>query len=169
MNEHDGEIRILAVCLGNICRSPTAHGVLQRKLEEAGLDGRVRVDSAGTGDYHIGKMPDPRAREAAAGRGYDLTGLRARQVEPDDFRRFHLILAADSENYADLVALAPSPADRTKVRYLLDFAASPEQEVPDPYAESEEAFDRVLDLVEEAADGLVEAVQTGEWIAHASA
>ncbi|KPV40095.1 hypothetical protein AN478_08020 [Thiohalorhabdus denitrificans] len=169
MNEHDGEIRILVVCLGNICRSPTAHGVLQRKLEDAGLDGRVQVDSAGTGDYHIGKMPDPRACEAAAGRGYDLTGLRARQVEPGDFKRFHLILAADSENYADLVALAPSAADRDKVRFLLDFAASPDQEVPDPYAEADEAFDRVLDLAEEAADGLVEAVQTGEWVTYASA
>ncbi|HKJ88626.1 MAG TPA: low molecular weight protein-tyrosine-phosphatase [Gammaproteobacteria bacterium] len=162
-------IRILVVCLGNICRSPMAHGVLQQKLDEAGLSDRVVVDSAGTGDYHIGSMPDRRACEAAAGRGYDLSTLRARQVQPVDLVRFDLILAADSENFADLVALAPGPAERSKVRYLLDFANSREQEVPDPYEEEARAFSRVLDLVEEAADGLVEALRSGEWSANASA
>ncbi|MFA9462032.1 low molecular weight protein-tyrosine-phosphatase [Thiohalorhabdus methylotrophus] len=162
-------MRILVVCLGNICRSPTAHAVLERKLAEAGFAGRVQVDSAGTGDYHIGGVPDPRACEAAAERGYDLTHLRARQVEPADFVRFDMILAADSENFADLVALAPGAAERAKVKYLLDYAGSPEQEIPDPYEEEAQAFGRVLDLVEEAADGLVEALQSGDWTTHASA
>jgi protein-tyrosine phosphatase len=153
-----GEIRILVVCLGNICRSPMAHGVLERKLAAAGLDQRVRVDSAGTGDYHIGKGPDPRARDAAGERGYDLSHLRARQVEFTDLERFDLVLVADRENYADLMALASGEDERGKIRLLLSYGRSEREEVPDPYEGGTADFDLALDLIEDAADGVVAAL-----------
>ncbi|HKJ70527.1 MAG TPA: low molecular weight protein-tyrosine-phosphatase [Gammaproteobacteria bacterium] len=168
MNEL-GELRILVVCLGNICRSPMAHGVLLRRLEHAGLGDRVHVDSAGTGDYHIGKGPDPRARMATGGRGYDISQLRARQVEPVDFHLYDLILAADRENLADLMAIAPGPEERAKVRLLLSYGRSGAKEVPDPYEGGEADFDLALDLIEDAVDGLVGAIERDEWARDASA
>ena len=164
-----GELRILVVCLGNICRSPMAHGVLARKLEAAGLAERVHVDSAGTGDYHIGKGPDTRARMIAGSRGYDLSQLRARQVEPVDFRLHDLVLAADKSNLSDLLALAPGPAERAKVRLFLSYANPGREEVPDPYEGDWSDFALALDLIEDAADGLVAAILRGDWGAHASA
>jgi protein-tyrosine phosphatase len=148
-------MRILFVCLGNICRSPTAEAVVRtlaaRELPELGLE----VDSAGTAGYHIGEPPDPRMRAAAARRGYDLTALRARIVEPRDFTRFDLILAMDRENLAVLRRRAPEET-RERVRLFLEFAPQGElREVPDPYYGGPNGFEEVLDLVEAAARGLL--------------
>jgi protein-tyrosine phosphatase len=148
-------MRILFVCLGNICRSPTAEAVVRalaaRELPELALE----VDSAGTAGYHIGEAPDPRMRAAAARRGYDLTALRARIVEPSDFTRFDLILAMDRENLAVLRRRAPEET-RERVRLFLEFAPHGElQEVPDPYYGGPNGFEEVLDLVEAAARGLL--------------
>ena len=143
-------IRVLAVCLGNICRSPTAEAVLRYKLATAGLDGRVEVDSAGTGDWHVGEPPDPRSRRHAARRGYDLSTLRARRVAEEDFQRFDLILAMDHDNLADLQRLAPDRGRRAELRLFARI------EVPDPYLSGPAGFERVLDLVEEASDAWVE-------------
>jgi protein-tyrosine phosphatase len=143
-------VRVLMVCLGNICRSPTAEGVLRAKLAAAGLGWRVEVASAGTGSWHLGDPPDHRSQRHAERRGYDLSSLRASQVCEDDFHRFDLILAMDENNLADLRRLAPDGASRAEVRL---FAAT---EVPDPYSGGPEGFERVLDLVESACDQWVE-------------
>jgi protein-tyrosine phosphatase len=137
------------VCLGNICRSPTAEAVLRAKLEAAGLTQRVSVDSAGTGNWHIGSPPDERSQRHAAKRGYDLSALRGRQVAEDDFHRFDLILAMDQDNLADLQRFAPHGASRAEVRL---FAST---EVPDPYTGGAAGFEHVLDLVESASDAWV--------------
>ena len=148
-------MKILFVCMGNICRSPTAEGLFREYLRRHAPDLEVEVDSAGTHDYHVGEPPDPRALRAAARRGLDLSGLRAREVLPEDFARFDLILAMDRVNYAELAARSP-PACRTRIRMLLEFATSPgRDEVPDPYYGGAQGFDEVLDLVEAAAPGLV--------------
>lgn len=138
-------VRILMVCLGNICRSPTAEAVLRRKLEVAGLGAQVEVDSAGTGSWHVGNAPDPRSRRHASRRGYDLSALRARCVQDADFVRFDFILAMDEDNLADLERLKPDAAPAK----LQLFASA---EVPDPYQGGVEDFERVLDLVESASD-----------------
>ena len=148
-------MRILFVCLGNICRSPTAEAVLRalaaREAPELGLE----VDSAGTAGYHVGEAPDPRMRAAAARRGYDLDTLRARIVEPPDFERFDLILAMDRENLAVLHRRAPEQAHE-RIRLFLEFAPHGElAEVPDPYYGGPNGFEEVLDLVEAAARGLL--------------
>ena len=143
-------IRVLTVCLGNICRSPTAEAVLRHKLAAAGLESWVEVDSAGTGSWHVGDPPDPRSQRHAARRGYDLSSLRARRVAEDDFHRFDLILAMDHDNLADLHRLAPDAGGRAELRL---FAAA---EVPDPYSGGPAGFEQVLDLVEAAADAWVE-------------
>ena len=137
------------VCLGNICRSPTAEAVLRAKLHATGLHERVSVDSAGTGSWHIGSPPDARSQRHALQRGYDLSGLRGRQVTEADFHRFDLILAMDQANLDDLLALAPPPPRRAELRL---FAAQP---VPDPYVGGAAGFERVLDIVETACDALV--------------
>ncbi|WP_440995426.1 low molecular weight protein-tyrosine-phosphatase [Arhodomonas sp. SL1] len=148
-------IRVLMVCMGNICRSPSAEGVFRALLEEAGLETLVDVDSAGTHGFHVGRPPDPRAREAAARRGIDIGGLRARQVDAYDFEAFDYIIAMDDANYGILIADAPSAA-RERVHRLLDFAPGRgESEVPDPYYGGHDGFEYVLDLVEEAARGLL--------------
>ncbi|HLA30284.1 MAG TPA: low molecular weight protein-tyrosine-phosphatase [Pseudomonas sp.] len=147
-------MRVLFVCLGNICRSPTAEGVLRHKLREAGLEGRIEVDSAGTGDWHVGKAPDLRTRQAALQRGYDLSALRGRQVEAADFQRFDLILAMDNSNLGHLQRLRPgngsAELDLLLRRYRLAL-----DEVPDPYYGGEEGFEQVLDLLERACDALL--------------
>ncbi len=147
-------VRVLMVCLGNICRSPTAHIVFAQRVLEAGLQERVRVDSAGTGDWHIGHPPDARSQTAAAQRGYDMSALRARQVRARDFQDFDLLLAMDENNLRDLQRLAP-PEHRHKLRLFMDFADLEERSVPDPYYGEAQDFQRVLDLVETAADGLL--------------
>jgi len=148
--------RILFVCMGNICRSPTAEGVTRTLAWRRGLADRFEFDSAGTHGYHVGAAPDRRARETAATRGYDLSALRARQVEPDDFDRFDLILAMDGDNLAFLESLCP-PEHRGKLRLFLEFAReSRVREVPDPYYGGPDGFQQVLDLIEDAATGLLE-------------
>jgi len=142
-------IRVLVVCLGNICRSPTAEEVLRQKLDAAGLAPWVEVDSAGTGSWHIGDPPDARSQRHAAQRGYDLSALRGRQVAPADFHRFDLILAMDDDNLTDLQRLAPDGPRCAEVRLFAHV------EVPDPYAGGPAGFERVLDLVEEASDAWV--------------
>ena len=151
-------IRILFVCLGNICRSPTAEGVFSHLVEEAGLSDRIVIDSAGTGDYHIGSPPDERASEAAARRGYDLSGLRARQVNRRDFAEFDYVLGMDEENVRMLKRLAPAEHAH-KVKLFTEFSSRPTRAVPDPYAGGPEGFELVLDLVEDAARGLLRDVR----------
>ena len=154
--EGGGEsVGVLFVCLGNICRSPTAEGVFRAAVERVGLAGRVRTASAGLGDWHIGLPPDRRAIQAARRRGYDLTALRGRQVETADFAKFGWILGMDDSNLRALTKLKP-PEFAGHLGLLLDFA--PElgvREVPDPYYGGPEGFNRVLDLVEASTAGLV--------------
>lgn len=148
-------MRILFVCLGNICRSPLAEGVLRRRLEAAGL-GHVELDSAGTGDWHVGQPPDPRTVAVARARGIDISGLRARQVHMDDFHEFDLILCADRSNLAALRRLAPAGA-RAEVALLRDWAGAGQDglEVPDPYTGGEEDFEAVHAMLDAAADAIV--------------
>ena len=147
-------MRVLFVCLGNICRSPTAEGVLRHKLREAGLVGRVEVDSAGTGDWHVGKPADVRTRQAAQQRGYDLSALRGRQVNAADFHAFDLVLAMDASNLHDLQQLRPSNASAELDLFLRRYQSALD-EVPDPYYGGEAGFAQVLDLIEQACDALV--------------
>ena len=151
--------RVLFVCMGNICRSPTAEGVFRKMLVEHGLDARIEVDSAGTHGYHVGEAPDIRTQRAAASRGYDLKNIRARKVAPQDIDYFDLILAMDRNN---LAALRPMCA-RDKVRRLklfMDYAQNfDDEEVPDPYYGLGHGFDLVLDMVEDASEGLIEAIK----------
>lgn len=151
-------VSVLFVCLGNICRSPTAHGVFQRRVLDAGLQDHIVVDSAGTGDWHIGRKPDRRAAAAALARGYDLDALRARQVAASDFRAFDYILAMDAQNLSDLRALQPADFDG-ELALFLSYGDSDTREVPDPYYGDGAGFEHVLDLVENAADGLLEALR----------
>jgi protein-tyrosine phosphatase len=153
-------VRVLFVCLGNICRSPTAEGVLRHKLQLAGLAGRVSVDSAGTGAWHVGKAPDARTRAAAEQRGYLLHELRARQVEAEDFRRFDLILAMDHDNLRELRRLQPQDAV-AELDLFLRRGGLAEHEVPDPYYGGEAGFERVLDMVEQACDRLIDQFREG--------
>lgn len=147
---------ILMCCMGNICRSPTAEDVLRAKLEAAGLADLVELDSAGTHDYHVGRAPDARSQRHALRRGYDLSALRARQVVVADFSRFDLVLAMDQANLSALRALhADAGADR--LRLLMSFATQHNaEEVPDPYYGEGDGFERVLDYIEDACDGVIE-------------
>lgn len=151
--------RVLFVCLGNICRSPTAAAVLRAEAARRGL--ALDVDSAGTSDWHAGEGADPRSTHHAAARGYDLSTHRARAVRPDDFADFGLVLAMDRSNLAKLEAACPS-GHRHKLRLALDFATeAAEREVPDPYREGPQGFEHVLDLLEDACRGIVDAVAGG--------
>jgi protein-tyrosine phosphatase len=153
--------RVLFVCLGNICRSPTAEGVLRSVAAREAPALALQIDSAGTADYHIGSPPDPRSQSAALKRGIDIGGLRARQVGADDFERFDLILAMDRENLRELQAIKPRGA-RTSPQLFLDYA--PElalREVPDPYYRDADAFEQVLDLCTAASRALIAALQKG--------
>ena len=152
--------RVLFVCLGNICRSPTAEVVFRTAVRRAGFADRVEVDSAGTGDWHIGNPPDARAVAHAARRGYDLTPLRARQVSADDFEAFDWILAMDSSVLAALEEMRP-PTFAGHLGLFLDVApASYTREVPDPYATGPEGFEHALDLIEDASRALVAKLAT---------
>ena len=148
--------RVLMVCMGNICRSPIAEGVLRAKLRQAGLHARVVVDSAGTHGYHTGEAPDPRAIGAAARRGYELAGLRARPVLAEDFTRFHWLLAMDDANLAWLRSRQPEGA-APRIGLLMAHARrhANVREVPDPYYGEATGFERVLELVDDACDGLL--------------
>lgn len=149
---------VLFVCMGNICRSPTAEGVFRHLVREAGLQDSIRIDSAGTHDYHVGSPPDERSSRHARSRGYDLSDLRARQVHPLDFERFDLILAMDWENLALLEEDCP-PQHRHKLRRLMEFApAGLSEVVADPYQGGPQGFETVLDHVEAACEGLLQHV-----------
>lgn len=152
-------VSVLFVCLGNICRSPTAEAVFRERVIAAGLEEKIRIDSAGTGDWHIGRAPDPRTREAAARRGYQMDSLRARQVGPQDFYEFDVVLAMDNANLADLQAMQPADVTVTLGRFLDYSSETSVSEVPDPYYGGEDGFDRVLDLIEGGAEGLLDALR----------
>lgn len=149
------QTRVLFVCLGNICRSPTAHGVFARMVAQRNLADLIEVDSCGTGGWHVGEPPDARATAEALKRGYDLSPLRARQIRDADFQRFDYILAMDQMNLADLQAMCPA-AYPGRLDLFLSFAGNaPETEVPDPYYGGDRGFAHVLDLVEQASAGLL--------------
>jgi len=157
--------RVLFVCLGNICRSPTAEAVMARLVADAGLEQAIALDSAGTGAWHVGSPPDERATAAAAARGIAMRGT-ARQVRLEDFETFDLVIAMDAENHRNLLALAPHPEAAAKVRMLREFDPATASggagrdasslDVPDPYYGGEDGFDHVLDLVEAACAGLLD-------------
>ncbi len=149
---------VVFVCTGNICRSPTAEGVFRKLAADAGFGERILADSAGTHGYHVGEPPDPRTCEAAARRGYDLSPLRARKFERRDFHRFDLVLAMDRDNHAILAGLA-QPSAGHKLRMMMEFARNFEEiDVPDPYYGGPLDFERVLDMLEDASRGLLEAL-----------
>jgi protein-tyrosine phosphatase len=148
-------VHVLFVCLGNICRSPTAHGVFAKMVDDEGFGGAIVVDSAGTHAYHIGERPDPRAQKAASKRAIDLSALRARRVVPEDFEEFDYLVAMDRSNLEHLQSMCP-PAAQHKLHLFLSFA--PElnlDEVPDPYYGGPAGFERVIDLIEDASRGLI--------------
>ena len=148
--------RVLFVCLGNICRSPTAHGVFRTIVRQADLSARIAIDSAGTGAWHAGSAPDKRAAKAALVRGYDISDLRARQVRPRDFEEFNYILAMDHDNLAELQQQQPANFNG-HLGLFLDFCRDASlREVPDPYYGGTQGFETVLDLVEDAAAGLLD-------------
>jgi protein-tyrosine phosphatase len=151
--------RVLFVCMGNICRSPTAHGVFEQQIISAGLADRILVDSAATAAFHVGNPPDPRTVRAAAKRGYDLSHQRARQVHPDDFYKFDFILPMDRMNLGNLRALQPKDF-KGHLSLFMDFSKQRQySQVPDPYSDGPEGFELVLDLVEDAARGLLEHIR----------
>lgn len=148
-------VRVLFVCMGNICRSPTAQGVFRRLVREVGLEHIVEIDSAGTHAYHLGEPPDLRAQETARRRGIDLGDLRARRVEPEDFTYFDYVLAMDQDNYLSLSAICP-PGYERRLNLLMDYAPQIRtREVPDPYYGGESGFERVFDMLEAASEGLL--------------
>ncbi len=148
-------VRVLFVCMGNICRSPTAQGVFERLVEREGFSQQIKTDSAGTHAYHVGEPPDSRAQQCALRRGVDLSQQRARRVKESDFNDFHYVLAMDRDNYSNLRQLCPPGLD-DKLGLFLEYAAECQiQEVPDPYYGGARGFDRVLDLVEQASQGLL--------------
>jgi protein-tyrosine phosphatase len=148
-------VKILFVCMGNICRSPTAHGVFRHLVEQAGLTHAIEIDSAGTHAYHVGNPPDKRSMLTAKQRGIDMSDLRARKVDFADLIEFDYILVMDEENYANVAALANSEL-KPKIRYFLEFApALTHKIVPDPYYGGEDGFEQVFDMVEAASKGLL--------------
>lgn len=153
------KVGVIFICMGNICRSPTAEAVFRRYVEQAELASHIHIDSAGTHDYHIGAAPDPRTQQAARQRGYDMSKLRGRQVEATDFARFDYVLAMDMANLSILERLRPRDA-QSHLGLFLEFAARHiEREVPDPYYGGADGFERVLDMVEDAAAGLLQHIR----------
>lgn len=155
-------VKVLFVCLGNICRSPTAHGVLEHKLAMAGLSDLVEVDSAGTAAWHVGKQPDLRSQEAARKRDYDLSHLRARQAIAGDFLEFDYVLAMDYENLENLKSIVPADQDiKSEPELFLEkYSSLGLIEVPDPYYGGDSGFESVLDMVENACDNLILDIQS---------
>lgn len=151
--------QLLFVCLGNICRSPSAENIMRYLLDQKGLTQEIICDSAGTADYHIGSPPDPRMRRAAQARGIALKG-EARQFHPQDFEQYDLILAMDRDNYWSLISLDPDKQYRHKIQMMCDYARNyPDQEVPDPYYGGVEGFNYVIDLLLDACGGLLETIK----------
>jgi low molecular weight protein-tyrosine phosphatase len=155
-------VSVLFVCLGNICRSPTAHAVFQHRVDQAGLGEQIKVDSCGTSHWHVGEPPDARSSEEAARRGYNMKALRGRQLQPSDFSEFNYILAMDLSNLANMQDLCP-PEYAGHLGLFLDFAADvPQDEVPDPYYGGDAGFAGVLDMIEAASDSLLaEIIKSG--------
>lgn len=152
-------VSVLFVCMGNICRSPTAHGVFRKLIEEEGLAGLIDVDSAGTHAYHVGNDPDRRAQATARSRGIDLSDLRARQARSEDFHAFDYVIAMDQENYLSLRGICPAGMEE-RIFMFLDFAPDlGESEVPDPYYGGAQGFERVFDMVEAASYGLLQDIR----------
>jgi protein-tyrosine phosphatase len=152
-------VKLLFVCLGNICRSPSAEGIMNHLIEKAGLEGQIICDSAGTSGYHINEPPDPRMTAAARRQGIALTG-HSRKVEPPDFEQFDLILAMDRDNYRTLLERERTGFHQGKIRLMCDFCSqSPETEVPDPYYGGADGFDHVINLLLDACGGLLEHVK----------
>jgi protein-tyrosine phosphatase len=157
------KVSVLFVCMGNICRSPTAEAVFRHYVESAGLSASILIDSAGTHDYHIGHAPDLRSQHAAEQRGYDMSSLRGRQVESLDFERFDYVLAMDRANLAILQYLAPRGCKK-QLQLFLDYARHhKEREVPDPYYGGEQGFEQVLDMIEDAAQALLQHIQQRDF------
>lgn len=151
--------RVLFVCSGNICRSPTAEGVMRHRLNEEGLTDRISHDSCGMHGYHQGEPPDTRSLQAALERGYDFSDLRARRIEQDDFREFDLLLAMDEGHFRQMEAMRPKDATAS-IEMFLDYAPQASvREVPDPYYGGRRGFDFVLDLIENGVDGLIGAIR----------
>ncbi len=151
--------KVLFVCTGNICRSPTAEGVFRKFVIDAGLSKLILADSAGTYGYHVDEPPDPRTQAAAARRGYDLSSLRARRFERQDFHRFDWVLAMDRDNHSILARMAP-PSSAHRLRMMMSYARCfREEEVPDPYYGGPRGFDLVLDMLEDASQGLLETLR----------
>lgn len=152
------KIKVLFVCMGNICRSPTAEGVFNHMIRELGTEDRFHLDSAGTHAYHVGERPDARAQQTAESRGVDLSYIRARKFTTGDFETFDYILAMDTENYEILMEACPDEHQH-KVKLFLEFAPEhPERDVPDPYYGGQHGFEHVFDLVEAASHGFHNAV-----------
>jgi protein-tyrosine phosphatase len=152
-------VKVLFVCMGNICRSPTAHGVFRALVEKEGLSQAVEIDSAGTHAYHVGSAPDRRAQATAQERGIDISDLVARRVEPDDFDLFDFVVAMDQDNYMSLSEICPDQ-HVDKIYMFMDFADHMRtREVPDPYYGGPSGFDRVFDLVEAASEGLLQEIR----------
>ena len=158
MSDTRQQISVLFVCMGNICRSPTAEGVFRHLVAEAGLADAVFVDSAGTHAYHVNEPPDRRARAAEERRGISLDDIRARRVDEEDFARFDYVVAMDRDNQAMLLGKA-EPGHHGKIRLFLEFSSGLEEEVPDPYYGGAAGFERVLDLVEDASRGLLAVIR----------
>ncbi|MDY7101294.1 MAG: low molecular weight protein-tyrosine-phosphatase [Actinomycetota bacterium] len=156
MDARDDRVSVCFVCLGNICRSPTAEAVMRHLVADAGLGDRFEIDSAGTGGWHVGEPSDARAAEEAARRGITMDG-RARQLEVDDFSRFDLLVAMDGQNRRNMLAMAPDEEAASRVRMLREFdpAAAPGAEVPDPYYGGDRGFVDVFDMVDAACRGLL--------------
>lgn len=150
-------MKLLFICLGNICRSPAAEGIMRQMLEERALSNDIIVDSAGIGSWHVGEMPDPRMRKHAARRGYDLSPLCARQFRADDFQKFDYIIVMDDENYHDVMERGGVYADARKVLRMKDYFIryKGQQSVPDPYYGGAEGFERALNLIEDGCEGLL--------------
>lgn len=154
------KVSVLFVCMGNICRSPTAEAVFRHLVEKEGLEDVIHIDSAGTHDYHIGESPDTRTQRAAKQRGYDMSGLRGRQAEEADFSRFDYVLAMDEANLSNLRSLRPHDA-QSHLGLFLEFAEKhTAHEVPDPYFGGADGFEHVLDLVEDASQGLLKHIRS---------
>lgn len=151
-------VNVLFICMGNICRSPTAEGVFRDKVKQENLDEKISIDSAGTHAYHVGNPPDERAQQAALKRNIDLSMQRARRVDSSDFSAFDYIIAMDKSNKEDLLSICPTGYE-DRVHLFLDFANSEESEVPDPYYGQGRGFEIVLNLVEDASEGLLKHIR----------
>lgn len=151
-------IRVLFVCMGNICRSPTAHALFREQVDRAGLAAHIEIDSAGTHAYHVGNAPDARAIATARARGINMADLRARQVHQDDYGQFDYIVAMDEENLSVLLASCPE-AERARLSLMLDWTTGWGDEVPDPYYGGDEGFEQVFDMLTDACHGLIHQIR----------